>query len=242
VRLSPPTGTPRCARPTSWPSSWTRPGPDEELKGHLDQVRQTPPAGRTRARRAGHARPGKRKLQLAEATPRDARTGRGRRRDHLAHAEAAATKLRERYQTLLSDLDKQAVGDHRRHQRPDGEGPQRGRRAHHLAVQRRKELDGQAEQRRRQIRVRVHAGDVGQAQGRPWTRSPGRGRSQVGGGPAVTAAIADADTRINRSNQEAARLRDYRERIANQLRSATGLLNDAGSLLEPLQEERPNQG
>jgi len=55
----------------------------------------------------------------------------------------------------------------------------------------------------------------------------------------VTAAVADADARINRSNQEAARLRDYRERIADQLRSATGLLNDAGSLLDPLPEEFP---
>ncbi|EWM15967.1 hypothetical protein KUTG_06271 [Kutzneria sp. 744] len=107
-----------------------------------------------------------------------------------------------------------------------------------VAGQRRKTLDEQAEQRRRQIEAEFTQEIAAKRKAALDAIAELEASQMTELDQRVTAATADADARINRSNQEAARLRDYRERIADQLRSATSLLNDAGSLLEPLPEER----
>ncbi len=213
----------------------------EELKGHLDQARQTPPpAAAPEPVAQDTPDQAKRKLQIAEATAAETHArAEAAAETTWAHAESAATKLRERYQTLLSDLDKQQAEIIGEHQSLMEKARSEAAELTTVAVQRRKELDEQAEQRRRQIESEFtqEMGDKRKAALDALAREEVARKTEVD--QRVTAAVADADSRINRSNQEAARLRDYRERIADQLRSATSLLNDAGSLLDPLPEEFP---
>ncbi|MFI9384221.1 chromosome segregation protein [Kutzneria sp. NPDC052558] len=212
----------------------------EELKGHLEQARQAPPPAAPEPVEQDTPDQAKRKLQLAEATAAETHArAEAAAETTWAHAESAATKLRERYQTLLSDLDKQQAEIIAEHQSLMEKARSEAAELTTVAVQRRKELDEQAEARRRQIEADFaqEMADKRKAALDALAAEEAARKAELD--QRVTAAIADAEARINRSNQEAARLRDYRERIADQLRSATGLLNDAGSLLEPLKEEFP---
>jgi cell division septum initiation protein DivIVA len=212
----------------------------EELKGHVEQARQTPPAAPPEPVAQETPDQAKRALQLAEATAAEtAQRAEAAAETTWSAAEAAATRLRERYQTLLSDLDKQQAEIIAEHQTLMEKARSEAAELTTVAVQRRKELDEQAEQRRRQIEAEFEReiADKRKAALAAIAELEASHMSELD--QRVTTATADAEARINRSNQEAARLRDYRERIADQLRSATSLLNDAGSLLEPLPEERP---
>lgn len=212
----------------------------EELKGQVEQVRQAPPPPPAREPVVQETPDqAKRALQLAEATAAEtAQRAEAAAETTWSHAEAAATKLRERYQTLLSDLDKQQAEIIAEHQSLMEKARSEAAELTTVAGQRRKTLDEQAEQRRRQIEAEFTQEIAAKRKAALDAIAELEASQMTELDQRVTAATADADARINRSNQEAARLRDYRERIADQLRSATSLLNDAGSLLEPLPEER----
>jgi len=210
----------------------------EELGRQLEQARAV--IAREQAKPRGESpEQAKRTLALAEANAAEV-TARAEAAAETSwsKAEDIASQLHERYRTLLNDLDKQQSEIMSEHKTFRERAKDEAARLTSMAADRRKQLDAEAEQRRRQIEEDFE-NEIAHKRAAAFealAKDEAIRKNEVD--KRLTAAVAAAEQQINSCNHEAAELLRYRNRIAEQLRSATSLLNDAGTLLDPLPDER----
>lgn len=178
-------------------------------------------------------------------------------------AEDAAAKLRSGYEKLLAELDRQRQEVRSQHSKVVDQARTHVVEMTTAATNRRHELDKQAEERRIQIEDEFERSMANKRQALAKEIEQQRADSRAEAEHRVREAAEDAERRIREASEQADRrtretndectrriadatrqvqeLQSLRKRITEQLSAAHNLMREAGPLLEPMDDERPQQ-
>ncbi|HKN97302.1 MAG TPA: cell division protein DivIVA [Pseudonocardiaceae bacterium] len=178
-------------------------------------------------------------------------------------AEDAAAKLRAGYEKLLAELDRQRQEVRSQHSKVVDQARTHVVEMTTAATNRRHELDKQAEERRIQIEDEFERSMASKRQALAKEIEQQRADSRTEAEHRVREATEDAERRIREASEQAERrmretndectrrigeatrqvqeLQSLRKRITEQLAAAHNLMREASPLLEPMDDERPQQ-
>jgi chromosome segregation ATPase len=178
---------------------------------------------------------------------------------HWAESTEVSTKLRERYQKLIDDLDVQATALHAEHETALMATRAEVQKLTVEAAQRREQMDGEAERKRRKIEREFEASMAAQRAALEKQIADQHQASKNQAERRITEATAEAKRRLDKATAEAKRrldeattsaaqrttaatrkverLAELREQARASLREAEEVLKAGEASLVPLQEE-----
>jgi cell division septum initiation protein DivIVA len=176
------------------------------------------------------------RLAAAQATEITARA-QAAAEDHWASTGEAAARLRSRYEELLGQIDLQHQQLQTEHETVINSARVHADELTTAAMQRRKSLDDEAEQRRILIEREFESQQSARRNALNKELADLESASRSKAEKRVREAAAEADRRIAEANRQVRELQTLRTRIAAQLRDAQGLVQNAAPLLKAYDDE-----
>lgn len=152
-------------------------------------------------------------------------------------AEEASSLLRERYQKLLGDLDRQHDEIHTKHQSIMTDAQAKVEAMTTAAEAQQKQIDEQAERERQRVEQQFQEDMTGKRAELHQEIERARAASTEEARRRVQEATDEADKRVAIATSHVERLTTLREQLSGRLRGTYDLLTQSTALLEPLEAE-----